>query len=539
MEVHRIRHLLRMKQSVNYFSIIKTNRYLIIIILLAVLVRSVVAFYLGNTITILPAIYDQFSYHSLALRLVNGFGFTFPSDWWPATRAGDPTAHWSYLYTIYLAIVYKIFGPNPLVARLIQAVSAGILMPWLAYRLTNWVFSGFPGKKETTNFDRTARFDWLAPINQFWQKITQTQTTIPLLAAAWTAFYIYFVYFAAALMTETFYIIAILWILDCAIRISHQSRLINRSTRGLIVPSSTSNPPPTVIDRNNLRELLRWLELGLAISITAMLRQVFLPFVPFLFLWMFWIAYRRNQKAHSEADSIKNGTRIGPTIIRSLMSILPGWLITGLIMIFLIAPITLFNFREFGRFVLLNTNAGYAFFWSNHPIYGNHYVSLLTDEMPSYYDLIPKDLLWMNEAALDNELLKRGIGFVVADPIRYIRLSIDRIPAYFIFWPLPSSSVFSNFSRVLSYGIAFPFVVAGILMWFLAVHRRYLFVEAGSLLLLFALIYSMIHLLSWAGIRYRLPVDSVTLIFAAYALYKLVSVVLFRKIEKKTLVEAL
>jgi hypothetical protein len=36
--------------------------------------------------------------------------------------------------------------------------------------------------------------------------------------------------------------------------------------------------------------------------------------------------------------------------------------------------------------------------------------------------------------------------------------------------------------------------------------------------MLFASIYTLIHLLSWALIRYRLPVDAVLLIFAALAL---------------------
>ena len=36
------------------------------------------------------------------------------------------TAHWSFLYTLYLTAVYALFGPNPLVARLIQAVAIGV-----------------------------------------------------------------------------------------------------------------------------------------------------------------------------------------------------------------------------------------------------------------------------------------------------------------------------------------------------------------------------------------------------------------------------
>ena len=88
----------------------------------------------------------------------------------------------------------------------------------------------------------------------------------------------------------------------------------------------------------------------------------------------------------------------------------------------LIAPATLFNYRQFGRFVLLNTNAGYAFFWANHPIYGDHFVGILPNNEP-YTDLIPAELvpLGTNEAALESALFQRGVGFILADPARYVR----------------------------------------------------------------------------------------------------------------------
>jgi hypothetical protein len=41
------------------------------------------------------------------------------------------------------------------------------------------------------------------------------------------------------------------------------------------------------------------------------------------------------------------------------------------------------------------------------------------------------------------------------------------------------------------------------------------------LLYLFVLLYTAIHLLSWALVRYRLPVDSVLLVFAGAALVTL------------------
>jgi hypothetical protein len=38
--------------------------------------------------------------------------------------------------------------------------------------------------------------------------------------------------------------------------------------------------------------------------------------------------------------------------------------------------------------------------------------------------------------------------------------------------------------------------------------------SSGMLLLIFAVIYSAIHMLSWALVRYRLPVDAVLVTFA-------------------------
>jgi 4-amino-4-deoxy-L-arabinose transferase-like glycosyltransferase len=134
------------------------------------------AFFLGNVVENLPGTADQVSYHTLALRILGGHGFTFGEPWWPATAAGAPTAHWSYLYTLYLCAVYSLFGPNPLVARLIQALLVGLLQPYLAYWIGRHVFGEAVG----------------------------------LISAAITAVYAYFFYYAANLMTEAFYITAIL-----------------------------------------------------------------------------------------------------------------------------------------------------------------------------------------------------------------------------------------------------------------------------------------------------------------------------------------
>jgi hypothetical protein len=115
--------------------------------------------------------------------------------------------------------------------------------------------------------------------------------------------------------------------------------------------------------------------------------------------------------------------------------------------------------------------------------------------------------------------LIRGIGFVLEDPIRYARLSLSRVADYFLFWPTAGSSLVSNVSRVASFGWLWPFMIAGAVQ---ALRRSGSVVQAlrspAGLLTLFAFVYTGIHLLSWALVRYRLPVDAALLAFAGSAI---------------------
>lgn len=440
------------------------RRWLGLIVAGSVGARLAVAVVEGDTVEALPGIFDQISYHTLALRILGGYGFTFATAWWPITAAGTPTAHWSYLYTLFVTVIYALMGPHPFVVRVIQVLAVGFLMPYLTYRLAKRVVP----EPESPNATH-----WVA-----------------LAAAAWTAAYAYFIYYAAALMTEAFFMTGVLWSLDCALRLADGRQAVGEpAARG---PASW----------------LTWAELGLAMAITTYLRQVFLIFVPALLAWLVVIAFAAAPGTLRERVS-SAGRRLAG-----------GFLIALGLLAVLITPATLFNYHQFDRFVLLNTNAGYAFFWANHPIYGDHFVAILPGSI-SYADLIPPDLrpLDTNEAALESALMQRGVGFVLADPARYIRLSLSRIPVYFLFWPSSDSGLLSNLARVASFGLALPFMVAGLVLWWADWRRpeRQAIVLRGSLLVLFGLVFSLIHLLSWALTRYRLPVDAVGLIFGARA----------------------
>jgi 4-amino-4-deoxy-L-arabinose transferase-like glycosyltransferase len=413
-----------------------------IILALAVLLRLAAALYLGDTVKELPGTADQLSYHNLALRLLGGHGFTFGEDWWPATPAGEPTAHWSYLYTFYVTLVYGLVGPHPLAARLVQAALVGLLQPLLVYWLGKRVFS----------------------------------VTVGLFAAGLTALYPYFIYYAAVLMTEPFYITAILTVLCAAILLREALQASNV--------------------RMNRPILLYSLALGATLSLTILLRQLFILFIPVLFFWI-WMA---------------NGWRIPLRLVFSA-------LITGLLVILSVLPFTIYNYQRFDRLVLLNTNAGFAFFWANHPIYGTHFIPILPPEMGTYGDLIPAELRKLDEAALDQALLAEGIGFVLEDPGRYARLSLSRIPAFFMFWPSPDSDLISNVARFGGFGLLLPFILYGLVRSFVPRPpvQRFSLGLNSNLLLLFILFYTVLHVLTWALVRYRLPVDAVLMLYAGLA----------------------
>ena len=203
------------------------TRTLLLIIGVAIALRVAVALLMGDRVDPLPGIHDQISYSALAQRVATGHGFSFDRPWYPFSKANEPTAHWSFLYTLYLAAFYWLTGYHPFVPRLVQAVVVGLLTPVLTYRLGRRLFGHRVG----------------------------------LVAAAWSAVYGYLVYYSGALFTEPFYIVAVLWAFDLSLRIA--------DTDG-----------PAAFD---------WVALGTAIGIATVLRQVFLLFAPFLFAWLWWV----------------------------------------------------------------------------------------------------------------------------------------------------------------------------------------------------------------------------------------------------------
>jgi hypothetical protein len=418
------------------------RKYLIAILLLSIVVRIAVALYLGDVVDAPSLLTDQRSYHALGARLIGGYGFSFAENWYPFTLADTPTAHWSFLYSLFVAGVYALFGLHPLAVRLVQAILGGLLLPWMVYRLAKTVF--FPST--------LAR-----------EKGEGEGETLALLAAFLAAVYAYFVLYSATLMTETFYIVALLWSLE----------------RGLVLAGRLGAPTP-------LRQL--WplaLSLGFSLGIGALVRQSLLPWIPVLFLYLGLVGWRAGR-------------------IRATVPILAA---TGLILIVCVIPWTIRNYLVYDDFLLLNSNAGYAMYSAQHPVQGTTFSEF--EAAP-----LPEGAWGRSEPELDRSLMRQGIQFVLDDPGRYLLLSLSRVRAFFEFWPSPDTSLLHNVGRTASFGLFLPFMLYGLV---LAV-RTPGFVRRTLLLFLFAGVYTLVHLLTWAMVRYRLPIDAVLLPLAALAI---------------------
>lgn len=391
-------------------------RLLIVIVLLAGLSRALAAILLGNTVAALPGTHDQISYNALAQSLLAGRGFSFIENWYPFTEAGEPTAHWSFLYPLFLAGVYTLFGYQPVIARLLQAVVGAIAISLLVY----FIGSHLEDKR------------------------------IGVVGAGLTVVYGYLVYYNAALMTETFFIISLLAAVLIALKLGERP-----TWSGLVL-------------------------LGVALGLGTLLRQTMLVLVPVFLFWLLWKC-RRNLK-------------------------LWELLIPPAVMALFIIPWSVRNQIVYGDFLPLNSNAGYALYAANHPQLGTSWPDVDVVVVP-----IPAEMEGMNEAQLNSALTAEALGFVAADPARYVLLTLNKAIEYFKFWPSQDSSTISNLTRVISFGLFLPLFVLGLVLS-LTRWRVYL------LIYLVAAMHTMIHLLSWPAIRYRLPIDVLFMPLAALAL---------------------
>ena len=289
---------------------------------------------------------------------------------------------------------------------------------------------------------------------------------VALVAALVAAVYPYFVLYAATLMTETLFISTLLWSLERGLALANRLR-----------------------DKSALRSLWpQGMTLGLSLGLATLLRQSILPWVPLMFLYLLWLGWRSG--------------RLRATVVTLTVA--------GLILIAFIAPFTVRNYLVYDEFLLLNSNTGYAMYSAQHPMHGTNFREF--DAAP-----LPDGMWGRPEPEMDRELLRQGIQFILDDPGRYLLLSLSRVRAFFEFWPTPDTTLLHNIGRTGSFGLLLPFLLYGLVLAF----RSPGFAKRNALIFLFAGFYTVLHLLTWAMVRYRLPVDAVLMPVAALAVVDL------------------
>ncbi len=165
------------------FDQTQVNRYLLLILFVALVTRMAAAFYLGDTVSGLSGAHDEISYSMLGQRFATGHGMTFPEPWYPWVAADTPQSYYSYTISLFLAGIYTLFGYHPLAARIIMGLMSTATI-WLLFLIGQRLFG----------------------------------TTVALVASAISAVYAYLIFYGVTLVTETPFTLALLIALYLAIR---------------------------------------------------------------------------------------------------------------------------------------------------------------------------------------------------------------------------------------------------------------------------------------------------------------------------------
>lgn len=239
----------------------------------------------------------------------------------------------------------------------------------------------------------------------------------------------------------------------------------------------------------------RWvIAAGLAAGLGILTRSVLIGFAPLIALWIVWMG---GWKKRAWANAIAFGVVV--------MIVMSPWIIR--------------NYRVFHRFVPTTTDAGHGFYVANNP--------RTLDDPRGFW--IPEDwsfLLRPGETSLgeveaNQRLMGLARDYLIDNPGTAARLMARRFITMWRFWPNPE---FIERRYVILYGLSYvpllPFIIAG----FWLAHRR-LRDRLPDLLLVDGLILytTAMHVVFLAMMRYREPLMPFLIAFAAVGATRVIS----------------
>lgn len=184
------------------------------------------------------------------------------------------------------------------------------------------------------------------------------------------------------------------------------------------------------------------------------------------------------------------------------------WFVAGLV----IAPWTIRNYLVFHTFVPISTTGGIGLYGQFHPAnvdgFGGNVMRdfVLAEESRMMS-------LGMSQAERMDYYVKKGLGFIRADPGRALRLFVRRI---FLYMDPRTTLYRGGKKQIITWG--YLFVLGGALVgFFLSMKHKIRRREVLSLCLIFGY-FIFLHALLSSSERYRFPNEPILIILAAFAL---------------------
>lgn len=285
---------------------------------------------------------------------------------------------------------------------------------------------------------------------------------IGLTVSCFAAIYPFFIYYTGQVLTETLFIFLLLIVLTLA----------------------------NSIAKGQIRGTKAVLALGISAGVTVLTRAEALYFAVLLLAILPW-------------GTIRTETRRWPALRARFTS---AFLVLA-VFICTLAPWVLFNYSRFGQ-VFITTKLGYNIYKYYHP-------RMTPDQRTRFnYTDLPA-MTGLSEPERAEMLLDEGLGFVTSDPARTGRFMLAK--AGLLFKLKPSNEINQRYAMVslLSYGSLIPFMVTGA---FLSLRRWRLTWP----LLLWVGMGSASSILVFAGIRLRMRIEPILLLFAAVGMVALI-----------------